>query len=62
MIEPGEEKDGAEENEEDDGLGDNTWAKKMNLHNTAQRKKKQTTMTWKKPNHSTVIYIKSRGS
>ena len=33
----------------------------MNPPNTAQRKKKQTTMAWRKPNHSTVLYIESRG-
>ena len=40
MKEPGEEKDGAEEDNDDDGVGDSAWAKKMNSLNTTQRKKK----------------------
>ena len=44
LTEPGEEKDGAEEGEDDAGLQDSVLAKKMNPTNTAQRKKKQTSM------------------
>ena len=57
-----EKEDGAEEEEDNDGLKNSVWAKKVHPANTVQREKKQTSMAGKKPNHSTVLYIKSRGS
>ena len=38
------------------------WSKKLQQANTAQRKKKQTGMTYKKPNHTTVLYIEARST
>ena len=49
-----EEKEVAEEEDNGDGLQNSMWAKKVHPANTTQGKKKQTSMSWKKPNHTTV--------
>ena len=58
-----DEDDGGEEKDDkDDGLANSVWTKKLQQANTAQRKKKQTSMAYKKPNHTTVLYIKARST
>ena len=57
-----EEGDGTEEDNDNNGLQNSMWAKQVHPANTTQRKKKQTSMARKKPNHITVLYIEARGT